>query len=53
VAFTVLADRSTSRMSSGQRTSLNDIEGVQVVEKGGQQYVMYEHLSQVGSSFCN
>jgi hypothetical protein len=36
-------------MSSGQRTSLNDIEEVQVMEKGGQQYVMYEHLSQVGT----
>jgi hypothetical protein len=45
----VLADRSTSRLSSGQRTSLNDIEDVKVQERDGQTYVLYEHLSQVGA----
>lgn len=46
----VLADRSTSRLSTGQRTSLNDIEDVRVVKKDGSTYVLYEHLSQVGTS---
>jgi len=46
VALTVLIDRSTSRLTSGQRTALNDVEEVHAETREGQRYFVYEHLSQ-------
>ncbi|KAF8063737.1 PPD5 [Scenedesmus sp. PABB004] len=46
VALTVLIDRSTARLSSGQRTALNDIEEAHAEERGGQTYYVYEHTTQ-------
>lgn len=46
VALTVLTDRSTSRLTSGQRTTLNDVEDVAAEDRDGQTYWLYEHLSQ-------
>lgn len=47
VALTVLIDRSTARLSSGQRTALNDVEDARTEDRGaaGKVYV-FEHLSQ-------
>jgi len=45
VAEAVLIDRSTARISSGQRVSLNSVEAVQTVDKGGRSYILYEHVS--------
>lgn len=39
--------RSTARLSSGQRTALNDIEEVHKEEREGQAYWVYEHTTQV------
>eukprot|EP00878_Enallax_costatus_P031048 GHUV01033882.1.p1 GENE.GHUV01033882.1~~GHUV01033882.1.p1 ORF type:complete len:297 (+),score=49.64 GHUV01033882.1:64-954(+) len=46
VALTVLVDRSTARLSSGQRTALNDVEESHKEERDGQVYYVYEHTSQ-------
>eukprot|EP00884_Botryococcus_braunii_P001097 jgi/Botrbrau1/10989/Bobra.0234s0014.1 len=46
VADTVLIDRSTARITTGQRVSLNFVESVDAEEKEGQVYWIYEHLSQ-------
>eukprot|EP00199_Chlamydomonas_sp_CCMP681_P002769 CAMPEP_0119108856 /NCGR_PEP_ID=MMETSP1180-20130426/15788_1 /TAXON_ID=3052 ORGANISM="Chlamydomonas cf sp, Strain CCMP681" /NCGR_SAMPLE_ID=MMETSP1180 /ASSEMBLY_ACC=CAM_ASM_000741 /LENGTH=312 /DNA_ID=CAMNT_0007094523 /DNA_START=21 /DNA_END=959 /DNA_ORIENTATION=+ len=46
VALTVLVDRSTSRMTTGQRRTLNDVEEVHAEDRDGTRYVVYEHLSQ-------
>eukprot|EP00775_Hariotina_reticulata_P002083 gene2083-2402_t len=46
VALTVLIDRSTARLSSGQRTALNDVEDVHTEERDGQTYYVFEHTSQ-------
>lgn len=48
VAETVLIDRSTARLTTGQRTSLNEIENVQAQTRDGQTFWVYEHISQVG-----
>lgn len=46
VAETVLIDRSTARLTTGQRTSLNDVEGVTKDTRDGLAYWVYEHVSQ-------
>lgn len=46
VAMTVLTDRSTYRTTTGQRTSLNDIENVRLEERDGQKFWVYEHVTQ-------
>lgn len=46
VALTVLIDRSTSRVSNGQRVALNDVEEAKLEERDGGSYFLYEHLSQ-------
>lgn len=47
VALTVLIDRSTSRVSSGQRVAMNDVEEAHIENRSdGKRYFVYEHLSQ-------
>lgn len=46
VAITVLVDRSTSRISSGQRITLNNIEESHKETRDGLEYWVYEHLTQ-------
>ena len=46
VAEQVLVDRSTARITSGQRVSLNVVEQAKVTEKDGFKYYIYEHVSQ-------
>jgi hypothetical protein len=43
----LLSVRSTARLSSGQRTALNDVVGTRTEERNGQTYFVYEHTSQV------
>jgi hypothetical protein len=44
--------RSTARLSSGQRTALNDIEEAHSEDREGQTYIVYEHTSQVCDKTC-
>eukprot|EP00877_Chromochloris_zofingiensis_P007690 jgi/Chrzof1/3174/Cz12g14170.t1_PPD5[v5.2] len=53
VALTVLVDRSTARLSSGQRTALNDVEDIHVEERDGQKYWVYEHIAQGSPTIVN
>lgn len=53
VALTVLIDRSTARLSSGQRTALNDIEEVHKEERDGKAFFVYEHTSQGSPTVAN
>ncbi|KAK9842313.1 hypothetical protein WJX81_006041 [Elliptochloris bilobata] len=46
VADTVLIDRSTARVSSGQRVSLHQIESAMAESRNGQPYFVYEHIAQ-------
>lgn len=46
VASEILADRSTARVTSGQRVSLNTLEEANTIEKDGTTYYIYEHISQ-------
>lgn len=46
VATTVLVDKSTARVTTGQRISLSTLESVQAVQKGSRTYYVYEHVSQ-------
>lgn len=46
VANTVLIDKSTARVTTGQRVSLSSLESVQSVQKGNTTYIVYEHVSQ-------
>lgn len=46
VAETVLIDRSTSRTTSGQRVSLNNIESINLERRDNEPYWVYEHLTQ-------
>lgn len=53
VAQQVLVDRSTARVTSGQRVALNSVESAKVIKKaasstddGVTDYFMYEHISQ-------
>mmetsp|Transcript_3755 Transcript_3755/g.9727 ORF Transcript_3755/g.9727 Transcript_3755/m.9727 type:complete len:304 (-) Transcript_3755:153-1064(-) len=46
VAELVLADRSTARVTSGQRVALNSIEAATKEERSGAPYFLYEHVSQ-------
>ena len=46
VAETVLADRSTSRVSAGQRVALNTVEDAAADQRDGQTYWVYDHISQ-------
>lgn len=46
LAEQVLLDRSTGRVTSGQRVSLSTVEEARWVEKGGRKYCVYEHVSQ-------
>lgn len=46
VAEQVLIDRSTARVTSGQRVSLNSVEEATADEKDGITYYIYEHVSQ-------
>ncbi len=54
VALTVLVDRSTSRVSSGQRVALNDVEEAHKEERGTDKtpFFVYEHLTQVRPVLC-
>ena len=46
VAEQVLVDRSTGRVTSGQRISLSSVEDAYFVERDGRRYCVYEHVSQ-------
>lgn len=46
LAEQILIDRSTARVTSGQRVSLSTVENAKYVEKGSQRYCVYEHVSQ-------
>eukprot|EP00192_Tetraselmis_astigmatica_P021173 CAMPEP_0117682430 /NCGR_PEP_ID=MMETSP0804-20121206/19656_1 /TAXON_ID=1074897 /ORGANISM="Tetraselmis astigmatica, Strain CCMP880" /LENGTH=296 /DNA_ID=CAMNT_0005492543 /DNA_START=14 /DNA_END=904 /DNA_ORIENTATION=- len=46
IAQTVLIDRSTARVTTGQRVALNSIETVDKVERDGVPYIYYEHVAQ-------
>ena len=46
----LMCGRSTARVTTGQRVSLNSIESAVAEERDGQKYWVYEHLSQV--IFC-
>jgi len=46
VAEQVLIDRSTARVTSGQRISLNSVEDAKTIENDGIKYYIYEHVSQ-------
>ncbi|KAG2440805.1 hypothetical protein HXX76_003660 [Chlamydomonas incerta] len=46
VALTVLVDRSTARTTAGQRVALNDVQESHLEARDGQQYWVYEHVSQ-------
>lgn len=51
VALTVLIDRSTARLSTGQRTALNDVESAKTERRapaggGDGTFYVFEHLSQ-------
>ncbi|KAJ9505094.1 hypothetical protein QJQ45_008926 [Haematococcus lacustris] len=48
VALTVLIDRSTSRLTTGQRFALNDVEEAHAEQRPSGTYFVYEHRSQVG-----
>ena len=52
MAESVLADRSTSRVSAGQRVSLNTVENAVQEKREGQLYFVYDHITQVRVS-CN
>jgi hypothetical protein len=47
VALTVLADRSTARVTTGQRVSLSSVESAAAEQRDGQTYYVYEHVAQV------
>lgn len=46
----MLLCRSTSRLSSGQRVALNDVEEAHMEDREGRPYWVFEHLSQVCST---
>lgn len=46
VAEQVLIDKSTARVTTGQRVSLNTVEDAKTVGKSGHTYWIYEHISQ-------
>ena len=46
VAEAVLVDRSTARVTSGQRVSLSVVEEASAVTRDGVTYYLYEHVSQ-------
>jgi len=43
----VLIDRSTARITTGQRVSLNSVEEASRQERDGLPYFVFEHVSQV------
>ena len=45
----VLIDRSTGRITSGQRVSLSSVEDSAAEQRDGVTYYVYEHVSQVGA----
>lgn len=47
IPIMILLCRSTSRLSSGQRVALNDVEEAHIEDREGQPYWVFEHLSQV------
>lgn len=53
VANTVLIDRSTARVTEGQRVVLQQVENVKAQEKWGTTYWTYEHLSQGSPNMAN
>jgi hypothetical protein len=46
VADTVLIDKSTARITTGQRVALNDVQSSKAEERDGATYYVYEHLSE-------
>ena len=50
IAQSVLIDRSTARITSGQRISLSTVENVSQEQKGDYSYIYYEALSQARPS---
>eukprot|EP00890_Picochlorum_soloecismus_P004705 jgi/Picsp_1/5235/NSC_02598-R1_lumen targeted protein len=46
LAEQILIDRSTARVTSGQRVSLSTVENAKYIERGSQRYCVYEHVSQ-------
>ena len=50
IAQSVLIDRSTARITSGQRISLSNVENVSEEQKGDYSYIYYEALSQARPS---
>eukprot|EP00891_Asterochloris_glomerata_P006085 jgi/Astpho2/6085/e_gw1.00084.203.1_t len=51
IAQSVLIDRSTARITSGQRISLSTVENVSQEQKGDYSYIYYEALSQAKPTF--
>ena len=58
MAQQILIDRSTGRMTTGQRVSLNSVEAAAAEQRGGSDpaaastYFVFEHVSQVGVRVC-
>ena len=44
--------RSTARLTSGQRTALNDVEEAHTEDREDGRYFVYEHLAQVRVVVC-
>ncbi len=53
IAEQVLVDRSTGRVTSGQRVSLSSVEDASLVEENGVTYCFYEHVSQGSPTLLN
>ena len=47
------AHRSTSRVSSGQRVALNDVEEAHAEDRAGSAFYVYEHVSQGSPTLLN
>lgn len=53
VAEQVLVDRSTGRITSGQRVNLNSVESAGEEERDGLRYIVFEHVSQGSPTLRN
>ncbi|KAK9829939.1 hypothetical protein WJX72_008758 [[Myrmecia] bisecta] len=53
VANTVLTDRSTARITTGQRVSLNLVENATQEDREGTRYWVFEHISQGSPTLLN
>lgn len=48
----MLIDRSTARITTGQRVSLNSVEEASRQDRDGVPYFVFEHVSQVRPCRC-